>query len=126
MSAAPTHFDTKVSTPIYYVNGEPHIGHMCYFFLPLTCRYSSSFADAISRWESVKGKTAFLTTGTDEHGQKVQREAERRKMEVKEYCDSIASSFRDELSHYSLSIGRFIRTTDDDHVSVPLRFPSDA
>ena len=80
-------------------------------------RYSTTFADAISMWNRVKGKSTFLTTGTDEHGQKVQREAEKRKMEVQRYCDGIASKFQSELDHYSLSIGRFIRTTDADHVA---------
>lgn len=80
--------------------------------------YSSALADAVARWDRIQGKSAFMTTGTDEHGQKVQKEAEKRKMDVKQYCDTIASSFQDELSHYSLAIDRFIRTTDDDHVAV--------
>lgn len=72
----------------------------------------------------MKGKSTFLTTGTDEHGQKVQKEAEKKHMEVKNYCDSIASVFQSELSHYDLQLGRFIRTTDPDHVDVPFLFPS--
>ena len=80
--------------------------------------YSSTFADAIGRWENVKGCPSYLTTGTDEHGQKVKREADKRKKEVKVYCDEVASSFANELSHYSLNIGRFIRTTDADHEQV--------
>ena len=94
------------------MNGEPHLGHI----------YSTSLADAICRWEQMKGKTTFLTTGTDEHGQKVQREADKRKMNVKAYCDSIATSFEQELSHYDLRISRFIRTTDPDHIQVTLVF----
>lgn len=66
----------------------------------------------------MKGYSSFLTTGTDEHGQKVKREADLRKMDVKAYCDSIASSFSNELSYYALNIGRFIRTTDSDHEQV--------
>lgn len=71
----------------------------------------------MARWENVKGNLSFLTTGTDEHGQKVQKEAEKRKMDVKSYCDDVASSFQKELQHYSINIGRFIRTTDPDHVT---------
>lgn len=71
----------------------------------------------------MKGKSTFLTTGTDEHGQKVQKEAEKKHMEVKNYCDSIASIFQSELSHYDLQLGRFIRTTDPDHIDVSM-FPS--
>lgn len=71
----------------------------------------------------MKGKSTFLTTGTDEHGQKVQKEAEKKHMEVKNYCDSIASIFQSELSHYDLQLGRFIRTTDPDHIDVCM-FPS--
>lgn len=68
----------------------------------------------------MKGNSTFLTTGTDEHGQKVQREADMKHMDVKDYCDSIASVFQSELSHYDLQLGRFIRTTDPDHVAVSI------
>lgn len=85
-----------------------------------SCRYSTTFADAICRWNNMKGFSSYLTTGTDEHGQKVQKEAIKRKMDVRAYCDSVASSFKNELNHYSLNIGRFIRTTDPDHVQVGL------
>lgn len=84
-------------------------------------RYSTTFADAICRWESMKGYSTFLTTGTDEHGQKVQKEADKQKMDVRSYCDRISSSFQKELSNYSLNIGRFIRTTDSDHEQVLLK-----
>ena len=66
----------------------------------------------------MKGNSSYLTTGTDEHGQKVKKEADKRKMDVKKYCDGVASSFQKELSNYSLNIGRFIRTTDNDHEKV--------
>lgn len=79
--------------------------------------YSTTFADAIARWESIKGHSSFLTTGTDEHGQKVQKEADKQHVTVQSYCDDIALKFKEELSHYSLNIGRFIRTTDEDHIS---------
>lgn len=81
-------------------------------------RYSTTLADAICRWENMKGNSSYLTTGTDEHGQKVKKEADKRKMDVKKYCDGVASSFQKELSNYSLNIGRFIRTTDNDHEKV--------
>ena len=101
------------------MNGEPHIGHMYLFDDKYYLySYSTTFADAIGRWENVKGRFTFLTTGTDEHGQKVKKEANKRKKEVEVYCDEIASSFANELSHYSLNIGRFIRTTDPDHEQV--------
>lgn len=79
--------------------------------------YSTTFADAIARWENVKGYSSYLTTGTDEHGQKVQKEADKQHVAVQAYCDNIAIKFKEELSHYSLNIDRFIRTTDEDHIS---------
>lgn len=95
---------------------------ICLFlsYSPLTTSYSTALADAICRWEQMKGNSTFLTTGTDEHGQKVQREADMKHMDVKDYCDSIASVFQSELSHYDLQLGRFIRTTDPDHVAVSI------
>ena len=88
--------------------------------LALTTRYSTALSDALCRWEQMKGNSTFLTTGTDEHGQKVQKEAEKKHMDVKKYCDSIASVFQSELSHYDLQLGRFIRTTDPDHIAVAM------
>lgn len=91
-----------------------HLNYLMY-------RYSTTFADAICRWECMKGCSTFLTTGTDEHGQKVQKEADKQKIDVRSYCDRISSSFQKELSNYSLNIGRFIRTTDSDHEQVLLK-----
>ena len=72
----------------------------------------------------MKGNSSYLPTGTDEHGQKVKKEADKRKMDVKKYCDGVASSFQKELCNYSLNIGRFIRTTDNDHEKVFFSFNS--
>ena len=72
----------------------------------------------------MKGNSSYLTTGTDELGQKVKKEADKRKMDVKKYCDGVASSFQKELCNYSLNIGRFIRTTDNDHEKVFFSFNS--
>ena len=66
----------------------------------------------------MKGNTTYLTTGTDEHGQKIKKAADQQKMDVNLYCNKIASSFSNELSNYSLHIGRFIRTTESDHENV--------
>ncbi|KAF6819114.1 methionyl-tRNA synthetase [Colletotrichum sojae] len=94
-----------VTTPIFYVNASPHVGHM----------YSMLLADVLKRWQVLKGRKAILCTGTDEHGSKVQQAAARQGIPSKEFCDQTAEKFR-ELAHaIGMDNDHFIRTTDPDH-----------
>lgn len=95
-----------VTTPIFYVNAEPHIGHL----------YTIILADVLKRWEVLKGdKKAALLTGTDEHGMKIQKAAEKLDLPTKELCDKNAQHFLQLASAANVSFDRFIRTTDEDH-----------
>ena len=81
-----------VTTPIYYVNANPHIGHA----------YTTIAADILARWNQLQGKSSYFLTGTDEHGLKVQEAAEAKGMDPKLFCDHVSKSFRDafELTHH--------------------------
>lgn len=101
-----------LTTPIYYASGEPHIGHA----------YTTILADALARFDRQRGREVFFLTGTDEHGQKIQEEAQRRGIEPIELCDSMAERFRDAWGHLDIGFDRFIRTTEADHVAVVQSF----
>ena len=73
-----------ITTPIYYPSGKPHMGHA----------YSSIIADVFARFKRIEGKDVFFLTGTDEHGLKIQREAEKNKKEPKIFCDEISQTFK--------------------------------
>ncbi|PJF16718.1 hypothetical protein PSACC_03496 [Paramicrosporidium saccamoebae] len=97
-----------VTTPIFYVNAAPHIGHA----------YSLILADAIRRWESVRnrdGAISQLYTGTDEHGQKVYEAAQRADMSPQTWCDNVSKTFREMLPLLGITATRFIRTTEPSH-----------
>ncbi|RDA84075.1 hypothetical protein CP532_0479 [Ophiocordyceps camponoti-leonardi (nom. inval.)] len=94
-----------ITTPIFYVNDAPHIGHL----------YSMVLADALKRWQQINGVTAFLSTGTDEHGLKVQQAAERLQVSPKELCDANSAKFRQLARMAGISADFFIRTTDEKH-----------
>ena len=114
-----------ISTPIYYVNSKPHIGHL----------YSSLLADTIARWQSVKHRTApriIFSTGTDEHGLKIERAATAALVTPLEFCNQISGkryearkekrifndpsgTFRSMFDRFSIEYTNFIRTTDADH-----------
>ncbi|MBV8095517.1 MAG: class I tRNA ligase family protein, partial [Acetobacteraceae bacterium] len=74
-----------VTTPIYYVNGTPHIGHA----------YTSIAADVLARWKRLDGDDVFFLTGTDEHGQKVEKAAAEEGLDPQTYADRNAAAFRD-------------------------------
>jgi methionyl-tRNA synthetase len=96
-----------VTTPIYYVNAEPHVGHL----------YSLVLADVLKRWHELKHphtKSALLT-GTDEHGMKVQKAAELAKASPDAFCAFNAEKFKQLAQKANISYDRFIRTTDKDH-----------
>ena len=94
-----------LTTPIYYVNAAPHIGHA----------YTTLAADTIKRLKTMQGYTAVLTTGTDEHGQKVERSAIAMGKTPQEFADIISNEFRTEWDRLGIRYDHFIRTTDPKH-----------
>jgi methionyl-tRNA synthetase len=97
-----------LTTPIYYVNAAPHIGHA----------YTTIVADLIKRLKRMQGYDAVLTTGSDEHGVNVERAAERQGKTPKEFCDVISAEFRRQWQMLGLQIDHFQRTTDPKHARV--------
>lgn len=95
-----------ITTPIYYVNADPHIGHV----------YSTMIADCLARYQKLSGKEVFFVTGTDEHGQKVEQKAKSNNKTPKEYADEISQHFKDCFGKLDFEYDRFIRTTDEDHI----------
>jgi methionyl-tRNA synthetase len=96
-----------VTTPIYYVNAEPHIGHA----------YSTIAADILARHMRARGKDVFFLTGTDEHGEPVAQAAERQSTSPRELADRNSQRFRDLMAQINASNDFFIRTTDAEHVA---------
>jgi methionyl-tRNA synthetase len=94
-----------LTTPIYYVNAAPHIGHA----------YTTIVADLIKRSKRMQGYDARLTTGSDEHGVNVERAAERAGKSPKEFCDGIAAEFARQWQSLGLDIDYFQRTTNENH-----------
>jgi methionyl-tRNA synthetase len=97
-----------LTTPIYYVNAAPHIGHV----------YTTIAADAIRRFKRMQGYDAILTTGTDEHGQKVERAAKAAGKSPQQFTDLISAEFRRQWETFGLAIDRFKRTSDPTHHEV--------
>jgi len=97
-----------ITTPIYYVNDEPHIGHA----------YTTILADVISRYHRLFGDEVFFSTGTDEHGLKVQEAARKRKVQPKNHCNSVVVRFVKLWKKLNISYSRFIRTTEKRHIFV--------
>ncbi|MFH1148218.1 MAG: methionine--tRNA ligase [Pseudomonadota bacterium] len=95
-----------ITTPIYYVNAEPHIGHT----------YSTLVADAITRFRRLTGEEAIFSTGTDEHGDKIAEAAAKKGTSPKEYADRISNVFRNTWPQLNIRPDRFIRTTDPNHI----------
>jgi len=94
-----------VTTPIYYVNDVPHIGHA----------YTTIIADAIARFERMMGREVFFLTGTDEHGQKVQKAAEQKGLSPKELADRVVVNYKKLWKDLNISYDFFIRTTQENH-----------
>ena len=97
-----------VTTPLYYVNDVPHIGSA----------YPTITADALIRWQRLQGKPALLITGTDEHGQKIERTAIEKGLAPQEYCDRIVPSFKDLWRKLNIQYDRFSRTTAHKHQAI--------
>ncbi|MBO0710821.1 MAG: methionine--tRNA ligase [Acetobacteraceae bacterium] len=94
-----------ITTPIYYVNGAPHIGHA----------YTSIAADVLARWKRLDGFEVFFLTGTDEHGQKVEQAAREMGLDPQAFTDQVSSDFRDVAERMNISFDQFIRTTEPRH-----------
>lgn len=94
-----------ITTPIYYPSAKPHMGHA----------YSSIIADFFARLKKIDGYKVHFLTGTDEHGLKIQRSAEKQKIEPLEFCNQISLTFRNLSKILNLSNTDFIRTTENRH-----------
>jgi methionyl-tRNA synthetase len=94
-----------ITTPIYYVNAEPHIGHA----------YTTIVADIVARFHRLAGIETFFLTGTDEHGDKIVEAATKAGESVKTYVDKISKTFRDAWPKLDVTNDYFIRTTDENH-----------
>jgi methionyl-tRNA synthetase len=93
------------TTPIYYVNDVPHIGHA----------YTTIVADAVARWHRLLGEQVKLLTGTDEHGQKIQQAADEAGLPPQEFADGIAPRFAAAWESLEIANDDFIRTTEPRH-----------
>src|SRR5882762_6495298 len=101
-----------ITTPIYYVNDVPHIGHA----------YTTVAADVLARYWRLRGRDVFFLTGLDEHGQKVQQAAAKAGIDPQAYCDKLASQFQTLWKRLDISNDAFIRTTDPPHESIVQRY----
>ncbi len=97
-----------VTTPIYYPNDIPHIGHA----------YTTIAADVLARWNKLIGKEVFFLTGTDEHGKKIQDTARKNGKNPKEFVDALIPKFKEAWKVLSIDYDKFIRTTDKSHEEV--------
>ena len=95
-----------ITTPIYYVNGAPHIGHA----------YTSIAADVMARFKRLDGYDVFFLTGTDEHGPKVAKSAEAAGVDPQTFTDRVSQQFRDLARAMNYSNDDFIRTTEPRHI----------
>ena len=105
-----------ITTPIYYVNAAPHIGHT----------YTTIAADTIKRMKRMEGYDAYLTTGTDEHGQKIERAAKAAGQTPEQFTDVISTEFRNQWKGLNLDVDYFQRTTSPQHAKVVQDLFSDA
>ena len=104
-----------LTTPIYYVNDVPHLGHA----------YTTVASDAICRFRRLQGKSVHFLTGTDEHGEKIQRTAEAKGMSPKDWADQIVPRWKEVWEALDISYDDFIRTTEERHEEPVKRFVQD-
>ncbi len=95
-----------VTTPIYYVNDKPHIGHA----------YTTIACDILSRYHKLKGHDVYFLTGTDEHGQKVEKAAKESSLDTKDFVNKMSENFKNLISFLGCDIDDFIRTTEIRHI----------
>ncbi len=104
-----------VTTPIYYVNDVPHLGHA----------YTTVVADSLARFHRLRGDEVFFLTGTDEHGQKVEQAAAAAGITPQEHCDRMVIRFQDLWRQFGISNDDFVRTTEERHIQVVQKILSD-
>ena len=104
-AAAADELPLYITTPIYYVNAAPHIGHA----------YTSVACDAACRFAKLDGRDALLVTGTDEHGEKVEESATAEGVAPLDFATRVSGTFRDLADSFDVDYGRFIRTTEPAH-----------
>ena len=97
-----------ITTPLYYVNAKPHIGHA----------YTNILCDTFARWRRFRGEKVFFLTGTDEHGTKIEKAARGEKKEPRQYADEMVPQFKKLWELLGIEYDYFIRTTDEDHKRV--------
>ncbi|MCM8758679.1 MAG: methionine--tRNA ligase [Candidatus Omnitrophica bacterium] len=95
-----------ITTPIYYVNASPHIGHC----------YTTIAADCLARYHKMTGKDVYFLTGTDEHGDKIALAAEKKGISVEQFTDEMSAMFKKMWEKLDISYSRFIRTTENQHI----------
>ncbi len=101
-----------ITTPIYYVNDRPHMGHA----------YSTIAADIIARWHRLCGEEVFFLTGTDEHGEKIEKAAAASGKTPQQFVDEIADQYKNAWKALDITYDHFIRTTDKAHIDSVSRF----
>jgi len=101
-----------ITTPIYYVNDAPHIGHA----------YTSIACDCLARFKRLDGYEVKFLTGTDEHGQKVEKSALKKGKNPQKFCDEISIKFKDLAKFLGISYDDFIRTTENRHKKAAQEF----
>lgn len=94
-----------ITTPIYYVNAQPHIGHT----------YTTIAADCLARFHKMNGEKTFFLTGTDEHGAKIEEKAKEAGMDPQKFADSVSEAFKKSWVDLNIAQDRFIRTTEPAH-----------
>ena len=97
-----------ITTPIYYVNDKPHIGHA----------YTTILADVLARYHRLLGDDTFFLTGTDEHGQKVDAAASKNGVTAQEHADNTVGPFLELWQRLEITNNDFIRTTEDRHKTI--------
>src|SRR4051812_22003909 len=102
----PSPITTTITTPIFYVNSKPHIGHA----------YTCILSDAISKWNILKNQqSTYLISGTDEHGQKILQASIINNQSVNEFCNTMSGTFENLLTQLHIRPNSFIRTTSKTH-----------
>ena len=101
-----------ITTPIYYTNDKPHIGHA----------YTTIACDIISRFNKLNKSDVFFLTGTDEHGQKVEKAAKDAKTDPKKFVDDLSINFKKLIPFLGCEINDFIRTTEERHIKASQAF----
>ncbi|CAD5119712.1 DgyrCDS8302 [Dimorphilus gyrociliatus] len=102
----------RITTPIFYANSVPHIGHV----------YTALIADAAARWNILLGKDTLFSTGTDEHGLKVERESKKKGLNTLQFCNKISKQFQHLFDDLDIKYTDFIRTTEQRHFSAVKQF----